>query len=70
MMIICVGCRVEMRCHKNGAVVQFGPVYNGSADQVRGDAYVCPRCGGHVVYARDSARYYGELQEPPYLEVA
>lgn len=43
-MIICVGCRTEMKCEKNGVGADFGNghVYNS-------DRYWCRSCGATVM---------------------
>lgn len=40
---VCAACGKEMRCAKNGVVVENGSV------QWRGDLFKCPKCGVEVV---------------------
>lgn len=42
---VCVPCGKEMRCEKNGVIVENGAV------QWRGDKFKCPKCGVEVVAA-------------------
>lgn len=48
-MKFCVACRVEMRCEKNGAIVEFG---RGHGYMV--DVWKCPRCSTMVAIASSS----------------
>lgn len=51
---VCVKCRREMRCNKNGRVLEI--VSGGFPYQLwSGDEYVCPECGAQVI-----TRYGGE----------
>ena len=64
-MIICVGCKREMKCEKNGADTHYG---NGHV--YAGDAYVCPECGAHII--RTNPRPYrdeGYADRKYYLEM-
>ena len=45
MVPVCVSCATQMRCAKNGYVVEF----EGSEQQHSGDMYYCPDCGLKVV---------------------
>lgn len=64
-MIVCAKCGVEMRCEKTGARVHFGfhHVYSG-------DAFMCARCGAHVVHCNpsgfesDRGNHYVEMDVP------
>lgn len=42
---VCAACGKEMRCEKNGVVVENGSV------QWQGDLFKCPKCGTEVVAA-------------------
>jgi hypothetical protein len=43
-MLICVRCRVAMRCHKNSVGAQFG-----EAHVYPGDMFKCPECGMMII---------------------
>ena len=44
-MNVCVQCKKEMVCHKNGVNVRFG---NGEHCYI-GDSFKCPECGNEIV---------------------
>lgn len=46
---ICVPCRVEMRCEKNGVLVNDPQVGYLDATYWHGDKYKCPACGHEIV---------------------
>jgi len=43
-MLVCVDCRKEMKCEKNGVGARFG-----ESHVYPGDLYVCPECGKKIV---------------------
>lgn len=47
-MIICVQCRKEMNCNKNGVGADFGNGHIYPADR-----YKCPKCGAMVLRTND-----------------
>lgn len=55
-MIICVKCRKEMSCHKNGVVAHFG-----HGHVYPGDLFRCSECGGEVLKATTSCHYEPSL---------
>ena len=57
-MIICVPCRVEMRCDKNGVGAHFG----GHGHVYPADRFKCPVCGTMVLNTNRSAIYDPELK--------
>ncbi len=65
-MIICVGCRVEMRCDKNGVGAHFG----GHGHVYPSDRFRCPVCGVMILNTNRSAIYDPELQtQKEYLDM-
>ena len=51
-MNVCVKCRVEMRCSKNGMQCVFG------TDHVyAGDKFTCPICGAEFVRCNKAPHY-------------
>lgn len=44
---VCVRCAMEMRCAKNGRIVQSEA--HGEFGYFHGDEYACPSCDGRVV---------------------
>ena len=46
---ICVGCRVAMRCERNGFVVSDPSTSGACATLWRGDKWKCPGCGVQIV---------------------
>jgi len=44
-MQVCVKCKKEMKCEKNGVAVRFG---NGEHAYM-GDTFKCPTCGTEIV---------------------
>jgi DNA-directed RNA polymerase subunit RPC12/RpoP len=48
-MIICVDCKKEMKCMKNGVKVRYGADHCYS-----GDLYECQSCGKEVINTNDN----------------
>lgn len=48
-MKICVRCRREMRCDKNGVGADFG-----SGHVYAGDRFKCPECGTMILVTNDA----------------
>jgi len=48
-MQVCVGCKKEMRCKKNGIIVRWG-----TSHCYAGDSFKCPTCGNEVVVTNHS----------------
>jgi hypothetical protein len=44
-MKVCAGCRVELRCQKNGVVVRT----RSTGYCLRGDVFECPACGARTI---------------------
>lgn len=42
-MFVCVNCKKEMRCFKNGVDVVFG-----TSHVYASDVYICPECGNKI----------------------
>jgi len=53
-MIICIECKKEMRCDKNGVGANFGNGY-----VYPGDRYKCPDCGRMILRTN-----YGPIHDP------
>lgn len=51
-MLLCSGCKREMRCEKNGVKALFG---HGSV--YRGDYWLCSSCGGGVIVTSDKPSF-------------
>lgn len=65
-MIICVTCRVEMRCDKNSVGAHFG----GHGHVYPTDRFKCPACGTVVLVTNRSPIYDPELQtQEEYLDM-
>jgi len=67
-MYICVRCRLEMRCDKNGVGADFGNGHVYASDRWR-----CPQCGTMILATRRKAYYErpeerGRVQDE-YLEM-
>ena len=43
-MYICVKCKKEMRCKKNGIIVRYGESHCYASDK-----YKCPSCGNEIL---------------------
>lgn len=56
-MLVCVTCRREMRCERNGVGVDFG-----GGHVYPGDRFRCPGCGAQVI--RTNA---GPSHDPGYI---
>jgi hypothetical protein len=59
-MLICVDCRVEMTCAKNGMVADYG-----NGHHYAGDAYQCPECSAFVLTTAAEAYYDPERAARP-----
>ena len=55
-MLICVKCRRELRCQKNGVAANYG---NGHT--YPGDLFECPECGTQVLLTNAAPYYDPEL---------
>lgn len=55
-MNVCVKCRVEMRCTKNGVYCVFGESHT-----YPGDKFTCPKCGAEFVRCNQSAYEYPDV---------
>jgi predicted RNA-binding Zn-ribbon protein involved in translation (DUF1610 family) len=51
-MIICVQCRLEMRCDKNGVGVNYGHGHVYPSDRFK-----CPECGLMILKTNDAPDY-------------
>ena len=56
-MIICVGCRIEMGCDKNGVGANFGNGHVYTADR-----YKCSKCGAMVLKTNSCASFDPEYK--------
>lgn len=62
-MFICVKCRKEMRCDKNGVGADFG---NGHV--YPSDRYKCPSCGQEILYATNPIYDKDHTSQDEYLD--
>jgi len=51
-MIVCVGCKAEMRCDKNGVGADFGRGHVYPADRFK-----CPRCGWETLVTNNAPSF-------------
>lgn len=64
-MLICVQCKVEMRCDKNSVGAQFG-----EAHVYPGDRFKCPKCGMQLLKTNAAPIFDPELNtQDEYLKM-
>lgn len=65
-MIVCVGCREEMRCDKNGVGANFGNGHVYPADRFK-----CPVCGAMALVTNHAPSFDPDYKfQDEYLDMA
>lgn len=60
-MYICVKCKIEMVCRKNGVDVVYG-----TSHVYASDVYECPECGAQIAATVDVPRHDPKILERGY----
>ena len=64
-MYVCVECRYEMRCDKNGVGARYG-----TAHVYAGDRYICPVCGKMILVTNGRPSHDPDgTQQDEYIEM-